>query len=137
MNPETMKIAKVILGIGINVSTENFPEEIGTVASSICPGGSIDRAELIGEIYDRLMRWAENYRDRSFMKEYRERCYLIGQRICYYTVAAAENQDSEVLYGTAVDITDEGELVIDFETDDPGKVHRRTVNSGECSVRLC
>lgn len=63
---EKAELKYVVLGIGINVSTkdEDFPEEIGGVASSIDKGtGKFDEAmrkRLIEEVWDRFMDMYED-----------------------------------------------------------------------------
>ena len=57
------------------------------------------------------------------MAQYRSRCVTLGQPVC--AIRGEEKQ-----YGTALDITDDGALLLQTES---GNV--KTVNSGEVSIR--
>lgn len=122
---ESGRINHVVVGIGINVTTEHFPEDVEDRAASIAGRGSgAIRNRLIAEVYNEMMDWARNPEDQSFMNEYRDRSLLIGREIVY-TAA-----DQTGLRGIARNITDAGELVI--ETEDGRMI---CVNSGECSAK--
>lgn len=129
MSTELECINYVVTGIGINANTEEFPEEICKVASSIYleAGKRVRRSSLIGAI----MQAFEVYYEK-FMKT----CDMSGLIDDYNARLANKDKKVKVLKpdgdytGTALGIDKEGELLV--ETED-GQIHR--VISGEVSVR--
>lgn len=118
----------VIIGIGINVSNQDFPEEIRNTASSIFleTGKKPDREELIREIWEQFRIYYEIFlqtMDLSLLKEE------------YETWLVNKNQPVKVLdpvgeyEGIATGITNTGELMVDTETE------QKLVSGGEVSVR--
>lgn len=121
-------VEKAICGIGINVNTKEFPEEIQNVASSLyrLTGNEFDRSIIIGEIIE---TFARHYTDLisgdksgKIIRDYKNLCVNIGRKV----ITTGNPQIS----GTAVDIAPDGELII--KTADGKEV---AVNSGEVSVR--
>lgn len=126
---QVQKVDYVIIGIGVNCcqSLEDFPEEIRSFAGSLSmvTGKTIDRArvaaELIKAFYQMdLCLLTEKER---ILKAYSKNCITLGQTV---SVVRAET----VRHGTALQIDDDGALVVAF-TD--GSIE--AVNSGEVSVR--
>ena len=118
----------VIIGIGINVSNQKFPEEIKETASSILleTGKNIDREKLIVEIWNRFKDDYEMFlqtQDFSLLKEEYE-AYLVNKHQSVMVLDPAGNYE-----GTAMGITKKGELIVDTGTE------QRLVSSGEVSVR--
>ena len=118
----------IVIGIGINVGNEEFPEEIKDVATSIYleSGKHVNRAMLIEKIWEEFEDYYELYEKTqdlsSLVKE--NDSYLVnrGQKVRVL--------DSKEPYeGKAMGITDRGELIVDtWEA-------RRLVSAGEVSVR--
>lgn len=129
MSTELECINYVVTGIGINANTEEFPEEIREVASSIYleAGKRVRRSSLIGAI----MQAFEVYYEK-FIRT----CDMSGLMDDYNARLANKDKKVRVLKpdgdytGTALGIDKEGELLV--ETED-GQIHR--VISGEVSVR--
>ena len=125
---ETGRIAYVVCGIGINVNTEAFPEDV-TVAGSLISGRNTDeipygiRNRLVAEVWKEMVPWALDPEEHSFMKEYRERSMLIGRKVVY-------TFGEEMLEAEAVDITEDGAMVLKKPD---GEII--TVTSGDCSVK--
>lgn len=128
MNTEIEDINYVVIGIGINVSNEAFPEEISHMATSIYQesGKTIRRAELIETIWEQF----EHY--------YAVFCKagdLSGICSEYNGYLANCNQQVRILdpqkpfEGVARGITDQGELIVETEEG------IKNVFSGEVSVR--
>lgn len=118
----------VIVGIGINVSNQMFPDEIKETASSILleTGKNIDRDELIVEIWNCFKNYYELFlrtQDFSLLKEEYE-TYLVNKHQSVNVLDSAGSYK-----GTAIGITNKGELIVDT---DKGK---KLVSSGEVSVR--
>lgn len=118
----------IVVGIGINVNTECFPEEIQETATSlrIETGKFISRAELIETVWEYFEEAYEIYLQtedlRSLVKEYNARLVNMNQRVKVL-------DPKEPFEGTARGITARGELMVDtWES-------RKLVSSGEVSVR--
>lgn len=114
----------VSIGIGVNVNTKDFPEDIQGIAGSI--GKRVDRVKICEsiacELYD-LCRCASGG-DRSYMKEYRERSAVLGKRVTFV-------KDSITSEGVATEIDDDGSLLV---TLDNGETV--TLSGGEITLRL-
>lgn len=128
MSAQTDYVNHVVVGIGINVHVDAFPEELRNIATSIFMelGIKINRAALI----ERICEYFEAYFE-VFLKT--EDLSAIAKQYDAYMVN--RNQPVRVLdpkdayEGTARGITTRGELLVDtWES-------RRLVSSGEVSVR--
>ena len=119
-----------IIGIGINCCQQqsDFPEEIRSIAASLSmvTGREIDRAKVAASMMEALHRMDSMLlsRKQEILEQYRKDCITIGQEVSLLRVG------EPVRHGRAVDMDDEGALMVEF---DDG--HRETVNSGEVSVR--
>lgn len=117
-----------VLGVGINCcqNTEDFPEEIRDIATSLqlCTGRPIDRAAVAFAMIKAFERMNRALTDpQFFLPHYRADCITIGQKISLL-------RGDEIRHGTALDVDDLGALVVKF---DNGCIE--AVNSGEVSVR--
>ena len=128
MSAQADYVNHIVVGIGINVHVEEFPEELSKVATSIFleVGVKINRAALI----ERICEYFEAYFELFLRTE-----DLSGIAKQYDAYMVNRNQPVKVLdakdpfEGTARGITTKGELLVDtWET-------RRLVSSGEVSVR--
>ncbi len=70
-----------VLGIGINLTTEYFPDEIKEIAASVSQSDFDLRPKIAAEFLDRFFGYYKNLRNRSFVSEYRRRSMLIGENI--------------------------------------------------------
>lgn len=121
-------INHIVIGIGINVHNEHFPEEIAETAGSILlqTGKRIRRAELIEQILEQF----EHYY--AIFMETEDLSGLVRE---YNSILVNMNKSVRVLdpkepfEGKAMGITKKGELIVDtWES-------RKMVSSGEVSVR--
>ena len=94
----------VIVGIGVNISTSEFPQEIGGVAGSL--GIFAERNRLCADIASRLLDNTASDDTAALMEEYRRRSLVIGRDIAY-------QQDGRTFTGRALEIDDSGRLIID------------------------
>lgn len=117
---ENAVVKKLIVGIGVNVSTLDFPSEISTIAGSL--NKDIDRNVLAAEIANNLSELIFRKTD-DYIAEYKSKSNVIGQRITYI-------QNNTEHQATAVNIDRNGGLVVKTETD------TITLTSGEISVRF-
>lgn len=129
MNAQFDYINHIVVGIGINVHNESFPEEISQMASSLmieASGKRFHRAQIIAE----TMSYFEQYYD-TFLKT-QDLSALVRE---YDKLLVNRNKSVRVLDpkepfdGKAMGITPKGELIVDtWES-------RKLVSSGEVSVR--
>lgn len=117
-----------VIGIGINCSqkTGDFPEELRGIATSLqlAAGKAIDRAGVIAQILAALQRMSENLRDPiATLDRYRADCITVGQEISLV-------RGDEVRHGKALDVDDNGALVVEFADGT-----KQAVQSGEVSIR--
>lgn len=111
----------VLLGIGVNISTDNFPNEIVDIAISL--GKEDLRESLLMEILSEFSLLYEALPSISFFEEYKSRSILIGREI--------EILGEKSLFGTALDIDGDCHLIVKLDTGE-------TVSllSGEVSTKL-
>lgn len=114
--------ACLIVGIGINLSTVDFPTELSAKAGSL--GTHIRRAELIARVWRELKPFLEAPDDRSWLNDYRASSCVIGKPIEW-------TRGGETIAGVAVGINDDGELEV--ETD---RGARDVLRTGEISVKV-
>ena len=107
----------VVVGIGINISTTSFPEEI--VATSI--GQAVDRNHLCAVVTQKILN--ADFNDKKILEEYKKRSMVIDRDITYYINNIPHN-------ATAVDIDNNGALVVNSD----GQII--TLASGEITLRL-
>ena len=118
-----------IIGIGINCcQTEtDFAPEIRDIAGSLsmAAGREIDRSQVAAAMMDALCRMSGNLLSGKawLLDQYRKDCITVGQDISLL-------RGEEVRHGHAVDVDDNGALVVAFPD---GSME--AVNSGEVSVR--
>lgn len=129
MNAQFDYINHIVVGIGINVHNESFPEEISQMASSLmieAGGKRFHRAQIIAE----TMSYFEQYYDTflktqdlsALVREYDE--LLVNRNKLVRVLDPKEPFD-----GKAMGITPKGELIVEtWES-------RKLVSSGEVSVR--
>lgn len=131
MNCELNMINYVVMGIGINVNLDanEIPEDLRDKATSvkISEGKEINRKELLANILNEFEELYLSFRDKDDVSYAIDICRknsaLIGKEI---RVIKGE----EIKLGKALDINEEGQLVVEFEN---GVVEN--VYSGEVSVR--
>lgn len=109
----------MLIGIGVNMSTTEFPDEVEN-ASSI--NANISRADMIASIADHLWEILDAGYD-SFIDYYRSHSMLLGKPILFM-------QDGNATPATAVAIDETGGLVVRLEDG-----IELTLRSGEISVR--
>lgn len=134
---ESGSISHIIVGIGVNCSTETFKDfnsHLENKAGAITSETNteyVNRNKLIASIANNLVELYEEIQndDFSFMAEYKEKSYLLGKDINLYRTPTSDM--SNVVPATVMDITDKGGLVIQLAD---GSLE--TITTGEVSVRL-
>ncbi len=120
-------LSAVVLGIGLNVRVDfagSGLEDHATSVEAMLPI-TVDRAALLANLLQRIDFWAMHIQDRVLLDAWRERLDTLGRTV----TAHATNGDSSAITGEAVDVTDEGALIL--RTDD-GAVHH--VIAGEVTL---
>lgn len=120
----------VVVGIGINVNTEKFPEDLAEKATSlkIETGQFVDRNELIGRILTWIEVFYQSFRTSGDINKVieivRQGSIVLGKDVLLI-------RGNEEIQCKVRDIDNDGELLVEYKED--GSVHR--VISGEISIR--
>ena len=151
---ERNRLKAVVIGVGVNVSTSDWPEDIANIAGSIRKE-KLNDAEFEGftqRLSDEIMKVIYEP-DGSEMEYYRAHSYVIGREISFIEKTDTERTDpAEKDTGTdsiktdtaktdtsntvsftaqAVDIDENGGLIVKMPS---GEL--KTLDSGEITVRL-
>lgn len=121
-----VEYAVVGIGINCNQNTDDFPEEIKQIATSLqlATGKTINRAAVIAQILVALQNMSESLQDpAATLDRYRTDCITLGQEISLV-------RGGEVRHGKALDVDNQGALVVEFADGS-----KQTVQSGEVSIR--
>lgn len=110
----------VIVGIGLNLNTRDFPAEFADNAGNL---GDIDENALCGTIADNLITIVGQLDDNSIIEKYKALNLCIGREVRF-------TKDGVEHTAEAVDIAFDGGLI----AEENGA--RLTLNSGEISVQL-
>ncbi len=117
---------KAVVGIGINVTNKNFGDELCNKASSIymLTGKVFERENIINAVLEEFEKtYTDFIRGKSFIKDYEKLCINIDRQVTFV-------KDGKTVSGTAVNVAENGELVIKKEDGTT-----LNINSGEVSVR--
>lgn len=112
--------SEVIVGIGLNLNTESFPDELADIAGNI---GDIEPEALCAGIADRLIDYYNNLGDISIIEKYSVRNLCVGREV-FFTL------NGKKMTAAAVGIDSSGGLIV--KADDETII----LNSGEVSVKL-
>ena len=116
---ETGLVTDVIIGLGINFSIADFPDDLKEKAGSLfMPPAPITRNELISEIWRCFYQTAPE----ELLYLYKEHSLVLGREVSFI-------QDQTKKKGVAKDISDKGQLLI--QLDDQTEIW---LNSGEISL---
>ena len=123
---ESFSVAKdrfVIIGIGVNLATEEFPDDIKARAASLGVGAD-KREELAAAIINRLSIYYENPKDPEIARIYKDRSAVLGKKVLL-------SMKNECISAQAEDIKEDGALVVRLSTGE-----RRELHSGEITLRF-
>ncbi len=105
------RLSYLIVGLGMNVNEEIFPEALGRKATSLrleC-GEGIDRAELFRDLLEQFERDYTNARAEGYDhvgEQWEKRCRMFGKSI-------SVNQSGKILTGKAIRLGTDGALIIE------------------------
>lgn len=123
------RVSYAVIGIGINCcqQPQDFPREIQDIAGSLAmvSGKEIDRARVAAAMTEALEAMNRKLlTDKTaILNAYRRDCMTIGQAISVV-------RGDEVRRGTALDVDEDGALIVRYDDGETA-----AVNSGEVSVR--
>ena len=118
---ESGRTAALICGIGFNLTTEDFPQEIRQTAGQI---GALDRNRLAAEVVRFYLPFARALPDTSpWMGTYRQRSMVLSHGLSF-------TQNGQTVHAVAERIDDRGGLVVRLADGS-----ERTLSSGEISIR--
>jgi BirA family biotin operon repressor/biotin-[acetyl-CoA-carboxylase] ligase len=126
LNIENGGLEYAVVGIGINITTKNFPDEIKEIAGSILSEKPDDKpitSVLAAEVLNNLADSMESITDRIYLSEYKKRSFLPGEEI--YVLRGNNSFPAK-----AVDIDDRARLIVEYPD---GK--REALSSGEVCIR--
>ena len=129
MKTEMNNLSFIIIGIGMNVINEAFPEEIKNTASSIFleTGKKVEKIVVAAKILNNFEILYNEFIKGNFKTSLdicRKKSYVLGKEISLI-------ENGNITKATALDLGSEGELVVRYED---GRTEN--VISGEISVRL-
>ena len=111
----------VIVGIGINLNTADFPEELASIAGSL--HAQIDAAKLIAEVYRQIALYLKDSSNREWLEDYRKHSMVLGKRVSWGNAESMQ-------IGVAESIDGDGALIIKDESGNLIRLH-----TGEISIR--
>lgn len=127
MSAEMERVNYVICGMGINVNTPAFPDDLADKATSLLieTGLPQKREPIAARVMNEFEPLYKQFLEKGFaavLKEYKADCVTLNRevRVIYR---------NSTIIGTAVDVTADGGLVVDTAD---GKI---TITSGDVSVR--
>lgn len=122
---ESGSVESVVIGIGVNISTTDFPDDLGKVAGSLDSTDADIRSRLAAEIINQIDKIVcgeiLEHGDYGYIKKYKERSMVLGKDI------RIVNTDESA---HVIDIDERGGLVVETESG------IRTISTGEISIRL-
>lgn len=116
---ESGRVEGVVIGVGINCSTRDFPPELREKAASL--GRSGIRNALCAAVVGQLLALMENPKDPAILEEYRQRSLLTGRQVEFAL-------NGRPLQGEVLGIGDRGELLVRTDEED------MALTSGEVSI---
>jgi len=128
-DPDTIEYLVVGIGLNVNTPRDAFPEELTQSASSLFmeSGVKVERNILLAGILDSFERIYNKYEETesftAIMDDYKAQCITLNKRVKVFG-------RTEEFEGTAVDLTDNCELIVQL---DDGTL--KNVLSGDVSVR--
>lgn len=119
---ESGQVESIVVGIGINCATADFPEELSDIAGSLGRDG-LSRNRLAALIADGLVEVFDHINDKSIIEEYKSRSIMLGKTITYTRQGTEHTAD-------VLDINDRGNLVVRGASGDID-----VISSGEVSIK--
>lgn len=112
---------KIIVGIGVNITTDSFPDGVAEVATAL--KSPVNRNTLAVDIISELKRLIDELPKRTFIEDYRKKSCVLGRNVTFL-------KNGIEARGRAVDIDRDGGLIVETPN---GNV---TLNTGEITLRV-
>lgn len=119
---ESGQVEFIILGIGLNVNTVDFPADLHEIAGSLNPK-DVTRNQFCAHLLNELFSLFSKLNDPQVLEEYKSKSNVLGNWITFM-----KNQESYEAF--AEDINEQGGLVVRLKNDE-----KMILNSGEISIR--
>ena len=121
---EENRISEIIIGIGVNFGTKNFPDELKDICTSLFPDGNtpISRAEFLAR---QIKCVINTLHEDDYIKRYRAKCFVIGLDLNVIRVDKTKR-------AKCLDVDDNAHLVVQYED---GQIEH--LSSGEVTIRPC
>lgn len=116
-----------IIGVGVNISTQEWPGELNGIAGSIADV-SVDKEALARAVALRILDLLDDMSDENYLDYYRAHSNVIGKDIEF-------TENGSVMQAHAVDVDATGGLMVNVLSG-IGAGERRVLNSGEITVRV-
>ena len=119
---EDFSVSDVVIGIGVNYTTKDFPPELRDIVTSLYPDGkpAMGRAQFaaleIGNVLSSLS-------DEAYIDEYRKKCFIIGMDVNVITPKGTRE-------ARAIDVDDDAHLVVRYSDG-----NTESLSSGEVTIR--
>jgi len=126
LNFENGGLEYAVVGIGLNIVTKDFPEELKPVAGSIFKDKPEDipvTSILVAEILNNIANMMDTLMDEKHLREYRNRSFLIGKQILVM-------KGNNTIQAKAIAIDEKARLVVEYEDKTV-----EALSSGEVSIR--
>ena len=110
LNVENGGLEYAVVGIGINVTTKDFPDDIRDTAGAIfsnIPENKPVKSILAAEVLNNLSASMDDLTNRSYLLEYKNRSFLIDKEILVL-------KGNDVLPAKALDIDERARLIVEY-----------------------
>lgn len=116
------KAPQIVIGIGINFSISEFPQELESKATSLFfdEAPTITRSELVAEIWSEFHQMLMSH---DFFDFYKSHSFILGKQVEFI-------QGTSEFSGQAIDLTNAGELVVALSDG-----QKKIISSGEISLK--
>lgn len=102
---QVLNMGSIVVGIGINISTEDFPDDISNRAGAISKDSSVSRNELVARIISYLNEEIKKLTDITYLDYFRTHSLLTGIDISYIEGDVTKT-------ATVIGIDDEAGLIV-------------------------
>ncbi len=113
--------AHIILGIGINISTCSFPDELDSAGSINIDCNKEKLADIISA---KILDYSEKSNDSDIIKKYRNKLFIIGKEVSYF-------KNNFEFKGTVKNINSHCNLIISLPDG-----NEDILSSGEISIKI-
>lgn len=122
VNLEEHAVSDIIIGIGINYATREFPEELKDIVTSLYPDGNppMSRSRFVAMVINEVL---QSLSEPDYLETYKRKCFILGKAI---NVIRSERTVPAV----ALDLDEKAHLIVRYED---GAIEH--LSSGEVSIR--